>query len=161
MLEDSSLTAGDMMTRNVVFAHPDTPLRKIARQMLDGGFSGMPVVDDEGKVIGMITEGDLVRWTEEFTPRARWWLDMLADGHDLSPEFLQTITQEHARARAAMSQTVVGVSEDTPIRDVAKLLSERGIKRVPVIRDGRPVGILTRRDLVRALVEAFEKKVPG
>lgn len=153
MLESSALTAADLMTPNVTAVRPETSLRDAIKKMLDGGFSGMPVVDDNGKAIGMLTEGDLIRWTEQHSPRARWWLDMLADGYELSGEFIAAIRDEHAKVRAAMSAQVVGVAESTPARDVAKLLSERGIKRVPVLRDGKPVGIITRRDLVTALLK--------
>ena len=155
MLEGSTLTAGELMTREIVTVHPETPLRQAVRLMIDRGFSGMPVVDDDGKAVGMLTEGDLMRWSEEQNPRARWWLDMLADGYELSTEFLNTIRDEHARVRAAMTKQVFGVAEDTPAREIAKMLSERGIKRVPVLRDGRPVGIITRRDLVRAMLKTL------
>jgi len=153
MLESSTLTAADLMTPDVRTVRPDTPLRTAIKLMLAGGFSGMPVVDEAGKAIGMLTEGDLIRWTEQQTPRARWWLDMLADGHELSGEFMTAIRDEHAKVRAAMTRPVVGVAEATPVRDVARLLAEQGIKRVPVLRDDRPVGIITRRDLVGALLK--------
>jgi CBS domain-containing protein len=155
MLEDSDQTAADLMTPGVVTVRPETPLRAAIRLMLDGGFSGMPVVDETGKAIGMLTEGDLIRWTEQQSPRARWWLDMLADGYELSTEFVAAIRDEHAKVRAAMSLQVVGVAENAPARDVAKLLAGRGIKRVPVLRDGKPVGIVTRRDLVNALLKTL------
>ncbi len=152
MLESSPLTARDIMTHPVVTARAETPLRVVIQQMMAGGFSGMPVVDDAGLAIGMITEGDFMRWTEEVGPRARWWLDMLADGHELAETFLQEIKDQHARVRAVMTPGVIGVSGDTPIRDVAALLAERHVKRVPVLADGKPIGIITRRDLVRAML---------
>jgi len=155
MLEASALTAGELMSRNVVTVGPDTSLRAAIRLMMEGGFSGMPVVDGAGTVIGMITEGDLMRWSEQESPQARWWLDMLADGYELSDEFLKAIHDEHAKVHAAMTSEVVGVAEDTPVRDVVKMLAERGIKRVPVLRDGKPVGIITRRDLVNALLKTL------
>lgn len=155
MLENSSQTAADLMSRDVVTVRPETSLREAIKLMLQGGFSGMPVVDETGKAIGMLTEGDLMRWSEQESPRARWWLDMLADGYELSTEFVAAIRDEHAKVRAAMSPQVVGVAETAPARDVAKLLSERGIKRVPVLRDGKPVGIITRRDLVNALLKTL------
>ena len=153
MLENSAMTAGELMTPSIVTVRPETSLREAIRQMLQGGFSGMPVVDKKGMVIGMLTEGDLIRWTEQQSPRARWWLDMLADGYELSSEFMGAIRGEHAKVHAAMTTEIVGVSEDTPARNVATLLAERGIKRVPVLRDGKAVGIITRRDLVKALLK--------
>ena len=83
MLESSAITAGDIMSRAPATATPETPLRVVIRQMLEGGFSGMPVVDETGRAIGMITEGDLIRWTEEQAPRARWWLEMLSLRHPI------------------------------------------------------------------------------
>ena len=68
MFESSRLTATDLMTRDVVTARPDTKLEVVIRQMLDGGNSGMPVVDADGRAIAMITEGDLIRWSEEAEP---------------------------------------------------------------------------------------------
>ena len=153
MLESSTLTAAELMTPDVRTVRPDTALRTAIKLMLAGGFSGMPVVDEAGKAIGMLTEGDLIRWTEQQSPRARWWLDMLADGYELSSEFMGAIRGEHAKVHAAMTTEIVGVSEDTPARNVATLLAERGIKRVPVLRDGKAVGIITRRDLVKALLK--------
>ena len=152
MLESSPLTAGEIMTSPIVTALADTPLRVVIRQMLTGGFSGVPVVDAEGRAIGMITEGDFLRWSEELNPKARWWLDMLADGHELAENFLREIKEHHALVGAVMAPGVVGVSAGTPIRDVAALLVERHVKRVPVLEDGKPVGMITRRDLVRAML---------
>ena len=152
MLESSRLTATDLMTRDVVTARPDTKLEVVIRQMLDGGYSGMPMVDADGRAIGMITESDLIRWSEEAEPRTRWWLDMLADGYELAEDFMRAVQDQHARVQAVMSKTVIGVAPDTSARDVAKLLAERGVKRVPVLLDGKPIGIITRRDLVRAML---------
>ena len=156
MLESSAITASDIMSRAPVTATPETPLRVVIRQMLEGGFSGMPVVDEAGRAIGMITEGDLIRWTEEQAPRARWWLDMLAEGNDLADEFKRALKDQHASVRAVMTKDIVGVSPETPARDIAKMLSTHHIKRVPVLQDGKPVGMITRRDLIRALLETMK-----
>jgi CBS domain-containing protein len=154
MLESSALTAADLMTTEVITVHPETPLREAALQLVRGRIGGMPVVDADGKVVGIFSEGDLVRWTEDLGDRQSWWLNMLSDGFDLAPEFLDQIRSEHNRVRAVMNKDVVSVIETTPAREIAKLMSERKFKRVPVLRDGKLVGIVARADLVRAVAES-------
>ena len=155
MLENSALTAADLMTREVITVHPETGLREAALRLVKARISGMPVVDEHHRVVGIISEGDLVRWTEELTPQQSWWLNMLADGFDLAPEFLEQIRSVHAIVRAVMHTGVITVQESTPARDIAKLMSEHHFKRVPVVKDGRLVGIVARADLVKALAESF------
>jgi CBS domain-containing protein len=158
MLESSALTAADLMTRDVITVHPETRLRDAALKLVGARISGMPVVDDKGAVVGVVSEGDLVRWTEELSPQQSWWLNMLADGFELAPEFLEQIRSVHAVVRAVMHTNVVCVEETTPAREIAHLMSEHQFKRVPVVKDGRLVGIVARADLVRALAESFKGK---
>ncbi len=158
MLENSALTAADLMTREVIAVHPETALREAALRMVKARISGLPVVDDANRVVGIVSEGDLVRWTEELSPKQAWWLNMLAEGFDLAPEFIEQIRSVHAVVRAAMHTNVITVEESTPARDIAKLMSEHHFKRVPVVKDGKLVGIVARADLVKALAELFEKK---
>ena len=99
----------------------------------------------------MISEGDLVRWHEGLTERQGRWLDMLADGFELAPAFLQGIKEQHRKVQSVMSAGATTVTEDTLARDVAHLMYRKNFKRVPVVRDGKLVGILARSDLVRAL----------
>ena len=115
----------------------------------------MPVVDNSGAIVGMISEGDLVRWHEGFTERQARWLDMLAEGFDLAAAFLAGIQQQNRKVKSVMSPNVTTVTEDMPARDVASLMCAKNIKRVPVVRDGRLVGILARSDLIRALAQVL------
>ncbi len=156
MLETSALTAADLMTRDVITVHPEESLREAALKLVRARIGGMPVVDAEGRVVGILSEGDLVRWTEDLDDRQSWWLNMLADGFDLAPDFLEQIRSEHARVRTVMNKDVVSVPETAPAREIAKLMSERKFKRVPVLRDGKLVGIVARLDLVRALAESVK-----
>ena len=156
MLESSALTAADLMTREVITVHPETPLREAALAMVRARIGGMPVVDSNGELVGIFSEGDLVRWTEDLGERQSWWLNMLADGFDLAPEFLEQVRSEHARVRAVMNKQVVSVSEQTPAREIAKLMAQHSFKRVPVLRDGKLVGIVARADLVRAVAESVK-----
>ena len=122
--------------------------------------SGMPVVDDAGTIVGMISEGDLVRWHEGYTERQARWLDMLAEGFDLAPAFVEGIREQQRKVKSVMSPGAMTVTEETPAREVARLMYAKNIKRVPVVRDGKLVGIVARSDLVRALAEKLADKPP-
>ncbi len=158
MLDEAIFTAGDLMTRDVAVVHPETSLLEAVKLMAQRHISGMPVVDDAGKIVAMMSEGDLVRWHEGYTERQMRWLDMLADGCQLAPDFLKGIQEQQRKVRTVMSAGVTAVTEDTPARDVAHLMYEKNIKRVPVVRDGKLVGIVARSDLVRALAQKLDEK---
>ncbi|MGA8198108.1 MAG: CBS domain-containing protein, partial [Acetobacteraceae bacterium] len=83
MLDEAVFTAGDLMTRDVAVVHPETSLLDAVKLMAKRRISGVPVVDDAGSIVGMMSEGDLVRWHEGYTERQARWLDMLADGFEL------------------------------------------------------------------------------
>jgi CBS domain-containing protein len=153
MLDEAVFTAGDLMTRDVAVVHPETSLLQAVRLMAQRHISGMPVVDDDGTIVGMLTEGDLLRWHDSYSERQARWLDMLADGHDLAPAFLEGIREQNRKVKSVMASGAMTVTEDTPAREIARLLYERNIKRVPVLRDGRLVGLVARSDLVRALAQ--------
>ncbi|HEY7580520.1 MAG TPA: CBS domain-containing protein [Acetobacteraceae bacterium] len=153
MLEEAIYTAADLMTRDVAVVHPETSLLDAVKLLAQRRISGMPVVDDTGTIVGMLSEGDLVRWHEGYTERQARWLDMLAEGHDLAPEFLQGIQEQRRKVKSVMSSGAKTVAEDTPAREVARLMYANSIKRVPVVRDGKLVGIVARSDLVRALAQ--------
>jgi len=143
--------AKDIMTRDVVSVGPDLPAAEIARLLVEHGISAAPVIDAAGAPIGMVSEGDLLgRSIAEREERRDWWLTMLAEGEALSPAFLATLHGDHA-ARDVMAAPVVTVNEATAAPEIARLLATHHIKRVPVVRDGRVVGIVSRADLLRAL----------
>ena len=156
MLEETALHARDIMTRNVAVVHPDTTLLDAVRLLSARGISGLPVVDRDGRLVGMLTEGDLIRWHDGFRDKQGHWLELLAEGQDLAPNFLQAILDENRKVKAVMTQGAITVPEDMPAADIAKLMHERDIKRVPVVHDGRIVGIVTRADLVRALAQSLD-----
>ena len=158
MLDEAVLTAVDVMTRDVAVVHPETSLLDAVKLMAKRHISGMPVLDGAGAIVGMLSEGDLVRWHEGYTERQARWLDMLAEGTELAPEFLAGIREQNRKVSTVMSPGAITVSEATPAREIAHLMHANDIKRVPVLRDGKLVGIVARSDLVRALAEKLEQR---
>lgn len=158
MLDDAIFTAGDLMTRDVAVVHPETSLLEAVKLMARRQISGMPVVDDAGTIVGIMSEGDLVRWHEGYTERQARWLDMLADGFELAPAFLEGIQEQQRKVKSIMSPGATSVSENTPAREVASLMYDKNIKRVPVVRDGKLIGIVARSDLIRALAQKLGEK---
>ena len=158
MLDEAVFTAGDLMTRDVAVVHVETSLLEAVKLMAQRRISGVPVLDNEGKIVGMLSEGDLVRWHEGYTERQAKWLDMLAEGFDLAPAFLEGLREQNLKVRTVMSPGAITVTEDTLARDVAHLMYHKNIKRVPVLRDDRLVGIVARSDLVRALATKLAER---
>jgi CBS domain-containing protein len=155
------MKAREIMTRDVVAVRPETPTREIARLLVDKGISAVPVVDDKGAPIGMVSEGDLLG-RDEFSREARrdWWLAMLAEGETLSPDFLANLHGPSHAAREIMAAPVVTAAEDNDVGDIARLLQTYRIKRVPIVRDGRVVGIVSRADVLRALAGQSQSAAP-
>ena len=148
------MTAGDIMTKDVLFVGPDVPTRTMAKLLLEKGVSAAPVVAASGEVVGMVSEADLLgRQIQERTPNRMWWLEMLAEGEDLATEFLDYLKNNDPVVGNVMKTPVITVSESTRIEEIAQILERHHIKRVPVVRDGHLVGIVARADLIRALSE--------
>src|SRR5579864_3636883 len=99
MLEGSRLTARDIMTRDVVTVSPHTSLRYVAKLLAGRHISGVPVVDDDGQVVGIVSENDLLQWSDQPGEKQAWWLNMLADGFELSADFLDVIQSEREKVR--------------------------------------------------------------
>jgi CBS domain-containing protein len=159
MLDEAIFTAGDLMTRDVAVVHPETSLLEALNLMVQRHISGLPVVDDGGAIVGIISEGDLLRWHEGYSERQARWLDLLADGFEVASAFLEELQKEHRKVKAVMSPAVVATAtEKTPAREVARLMNAKNIKRVPVVRDGKLVGIVARSDLMRALAEKLGER---
>ncbi len=150
------MNAADVMTRNVVSVGRDTPLREAIGLMLDKQISGLPVVDDGGKLVGILTEGDLLRRRETGTERhRRHWLEMLIGPGRMAGEYVRT----HARrVGEIMTHEVVAVEEDTPLDEVVRLMEHHRIKRVPVLYRGSLLGIVSRADLLRAVADAIDRE---
>lgn len=143
------MLAKDVMTTRVITVNPDTTVVDIARRLLEEGVSAVPVVDTQGAVKGIVSESDLIRRVEIGTdkPLSRWAALILEPGEQAT-RYLKT----HGRtARDVMTSEVVTVDEETPLGEVAELLERKHIKRVPVVKKGKLVGILSRANLLQSL----------
>lgn len=149
------MNARDVMSKPVVSVHPDTSTREIARLLVERAITAVPVVDDNGAPIGIVSEGDLLR-PERAAREAkhRSWLEVLAEGEPISAELLTWLHSQDHSARAVMSAPVITVSEETELGELAHVLVTHRIKRVPVVRDGRVTGIVARDDVLRALASS-------
>jgi CBS domain-containing protein len=147
------MRATDVMTTNVITVTPETTVRDLAELLGRHGISGVPVVGADNGLVGIVSEGDLLHraetGTERRTERRRTrWLDWLTSDQDVARDYLKS----HARTvRDVMTRDVITVSETTGLDEIADLLETRRIRRLPVVRDGRLVGIVSRANLVRAL----------
>ncbi len=136
------------MTRAVVAVQADSLLTDAVHLMLTHGISGLPVLDKQGRLVGMVTEGDLLRRTETGTEARPSWMQAFLLPGRMAGRFIQAHSR---RVSDVMSTEVASVAEATPMRDVVALMQARRINRVPVMRDGVIVGIVARADIVRAL----------
>lgn len=144
------MRVSDVMTRNVVSIRSDDTILKAARLMLQNRISGLPVVDAEGGLIGMVTEGDFLRRAEINTARRRpKWIEFLLGPGRLADEFTRASGR---RVQEVMTQGPVTVAEDASLATAVELMERNRIKRLPVVRDGKIAGIISRANLVRALV---------
>ncbi len=146
--------AADVMTHDVVTVHSDTTVKEIAEILLAKRISGVPVVDAAGALVGIVSEGDLIHRVENETERRRsWWLELFADRERMAQDFIKS----HARkAGDVMTRHVVTVKPHTPLGEVSALLEKHKIKRVPVVEGDKIVGIISRANLLRALVRVGE-----
>jgi len=152
------MRAADVMTPDPVCISPDASIIDAIRLMLDRKFSGLPVVDARGSLVGIVTEGDLLRRTETGTQRKRSrWIEFLMGGR-LATEYVQTSGR---KVKDVMTSEVRTVTEDTPLEEVVHLMERHQIKRVLVVRDRKLVGIVTRANLLHALASVAAETKPG
>jgi CBS domain-containing protein len=148
------MNAADVMTRNILSVRPDAAIAEAIKLMLDNRISGLPVIDEGGRLVGILTEGDLLRRGETATERHRpRWLEILMGPGRLAEEYVRT----HGRKIGeVMTRDPVCVRPDTTLKEIVELMERHRIKRVPVLDDEVPVGILSRADLLRGLAGALE-----
>ena len=151
------MLASEVMTRNIVSIGRDAPIRDAIRLMLDNKVSGLPVLDAGGKLIGILTEGDLLHRSEIATEKHHWrWLEFLLGPGHMASEYVKT----HGRVVGElMTREVVTIGVDTPLGDIVALMEHHHVKRLPVIDDGKLAGIVSRADLLAALGRALDAQV--
>ena len=148
------MNARDVMVSPVVTVKPAASVQEVAKLLLERRISAVPVVDDQGKVVGIVSEGDLLHRAEAGTERRRsWWLLGLTGDEMLADEYVKA----HARKVAdVMTSQVTTAAPDTPLHELATLMETNSIKRVPIVKDGQLVGIVSRANLVQAVASARE-----
>jgi CBS domain-containing protein len=144
-----AMRAVDVMTTVVITVDENASVQAAAKLLAEYGISAVPVVDKDNRVIGMVSEGDLLHRAETGTERRRsWWLEMMTSTNQLAAEYIKS---HSGKVRDVMTRDVISVTETTTVADIAVLLETHRIKRVPVLRNGKLVGIVSRANLVRAL----------
>jgi CBS domain-containing protein len=143
------MLAKDVMTREVITITPDMPIVEVADLLLTRKISGVPVVDGEGRLIGIVSEADLIHRSEIGTePHHTWWQNFFAGREQQASEFIKV---HGVQARHVMTREVVSAREETPLSEVVDMFDRHRVDRVPIVRDRRLVGIVTRSDVLRPL----------
>jgi CBS domain-containing protein len=143
------MKAKDVMTPNVVTVNENTAVEEVAQTLLKWRISAVPVIDVNGGLVGIVSEGDLVRRAESGRERVPpWWLETLADPEQRATDYLKA---RGRLARDVMTTAVVTVDEDTDLAEIAQILEEHRIKRVPVVGPSGIVGIVSRANLLHGL----------
>ena len=153
------MKARDVMVFPVITVKPYSSVKEVAKTFLARRISAVPVVDDQGKLVGIVSEGDLLHRSEAGTERQpSWWLLALTGDETLAAEYVKA----HARKVAdVMTRNVITAAPDTPLHEIAALLEKHVIKRVPILENGQLVGIVSRANLIQAVASARkELEVP-
>jgi CBS domain-containing protein len=136
------------MTTNVVTVSPETDIAEAVRLMLERQISGVPVIEDSGRLAGILTEGDLMRRAELVTGRQSWWINPTSSPEQEAKAYVKA---HGLKVKDVMTKEVVTINEQEPLDRIAMVFEERGIKRTPVMRSGKVVGIVSRANLLRSL----------
>ena len=143
------MRAKDVMVHDVVTARPSMSVAEAIGLLAEHDVSALPVVDDDDRVVGVVSEADLVRREELDTVKHRpWWLEAITPATTLAEEFAKS---HGRRVEEVMSTQVVSAAEDASLAEIAGLLERHRIKRVPIIEDGKLVGIVSRSNLIQAM----------
>jgi len=144
--------ARDVMLSPVITVKSSAMVKEVAELLLEKRISAAPVVDDQGKLVGIVSEGDLLHRAEAGTERHRsWWLQGLLGDDVLAADFIRA----HARKVSdLMTKRVITASPETPLHELAGLMEKNAIKRVPILENGQLVGIVSRANLIQAVATA-------
>ncbi len=149
------LDAASIMTRNVISARPGDTVSRVARMLSENKISAVPVCSADGTLLGMVSEGDLMRpYVATNVKRRAQWLTLLAEGTDLAPEFVEYVRLDRHNVGELMTTAVISAGERASVTDLAELMVRNRIKRVPILRDGKLVGIVSRADVIRAIARS-------
>jgi CBS domain-containing protein len=153
------MRAMDVMTNEVITVNENASVPSVAKLMAKHGISAVPVVDKNQRVIGMVSEGDLLHRAEIGTEHRRsWWLEMASSTNKLAGDYIKS---HSGKVKDVMTRDVISVVDTTPVEDIAGVLETNRIKRVSVLRDGKLVGIVSRANLVRALAMTITEPGSG
>jgi CBS domain-containing protein len=150
-----TMKAADVMVANVITVGPDASVAEAADVLLANRISGVPVVGRHGELIGIVSEGDLIRRAETGTQHRRsWWLEVLIGSRPLAADYVKS----HAlKVADIMTREVVTAGLDTPLRDIATLMERNSIKRLPIVKNGKVIGIVSRANLVQAVASRWKR----
>lgn len=144
--------ARDVMVAPVITVKPSTAVKEVAELFLKKRISAAPVIDSQGKLVGILSEGDLLHRVEADTERHRpWWFEVFMGSDTLAAEYVKS----HGRKVSdIMTRKVIIASPQTPLHEVATLMEQNAIKRVPILENGQLVGIVSRANLIQAVATA-------
>ena len=152
-----TIPAKSVMTTDLVTVLPETTVAEAARRMLAHHVTAVPVVDPDNRPLVMVSEGDVMRhFGAQFQSKRAQWLRMLAEGETLAPEFLAEIRLNQQHVSEIMHTAIISADEEASLAELADLMLKHGIKRIPILRDGVLVGIVSRADVVRAVVKNLD-----
>jgi len=149
------MKAADVMVSNVITVGVNASIGEVAAILLNNHISAAPVVDEKGELVGIVSEGDLIRRPEIGTAkRHSWWLELISNKWASATEYIKS----HSRKVAdVMTRDVITAKPDTPLGDIASMLERNRIKRVPIVEGGRLVGLVSRANILQALASATKK----
>jgi CBS domain-containing protein len=149
------LTAADIMTSPAIVASAETTMSQIAAILATKGISAVPICGPDRTLLGIISEADILRPLRDSARKRReWWLAVPAEDKALPRDFLEYLRSDQRKAADVMVRHVIAVEEDMTIATLAGLMVKHAVKRIPVVRDGRVVGIVSRSDLVVAIARS-------
>jgi CBS domain-containing protein len=146
------MRAIDVMVRDVVTVSRDTDVAEAIKLLAEHDVSALPVLDKDGNLVGVLSEADLIHRAEIGTEKHRpWWIEAMTGASTLAEEFAKS---HGKKVGEVMTDGVISVTEETPLSEIAALFERKRIKRVPVVKDGKLVGIVSRSNLIQALASA-------
>lgn len=157
-----SMDAAAIMTRHTISVRPGDDVGRIAHALADNGLGAVPVCHDDGRLVGIVSEGDLLRpFTRDAVAKRTRWIEQLAEGTEISEAFLRHILADHRRACDLMSTPVITVAPDTPMAEVVSVMLKHRIKHVPVVEGGKVTGMIARADIVGMLARDLAAFAPA